>query len=605
MRKTLLLLIGLICAVFTVHAQKKADAHVSRYMSPGDPNLNPNWNWTVNGSGHTMYYSTSGQTPTALTNVQLPFYTQGHTLNTYEKDMYPEDGWVLAYRDFGTPTSAPAIPFFVLYNKYRGIFRVMCYNAPNISANYFRMELSFWDPSKSGALFTFNDETKAFKNNYNASVIESAMGTVPVYRGWAYADFTMFGFDPGLHPDARLRMKFYQVDESQINLASTSFTLNEVVNEATPTASRITGGDIVDAVNKGHKYYKSVNKAKKALQDKIDKTSGTPWWKGPATDLITGAVGTIAPYIGGLMGLVTSFIGGKNEQKVREPMKFEGAIELQGTINSVTPSFDIDFALSPGTQMADAYRPLRTIKWGVFNLNNIPVVDEHTIYEEFYHSYWGECETEESTTHDLDKSTFNYSFNTQSGMTLTSVKVAYTYRRKAPTSYYNIATQDVSAFSYYYNGFSSPGPNGIAVELTLSINSPTRYSDDELVVYKVYPYSSNSTYQVIGDCNPYGYRLGTEQPVLAPGEFMVSPNPIKDKGAQLTFRIEKEGHYTLNILDVQGREIATLVDDNRKGGIHTVRWNGNDARGKMLRPGLYHYLLNGPDGSFSGKIVKD
>ncbi|MGB5928113.1 MAG: hypothetical protein WBH03_08050 [Cyclobacteriaceae bacterium] len=604
MRKTILLIFIIFSTAITVDAQKKGEGHVSRYMSPGDPNLNPNWDWTVNGSGHTIYYSTSGQTPTPLYNVQLPFFTQGHTLNTYEKDMHQQDGWVLAFRDVGTASSAPAIPFFVLYNKYRGVFRVMCYNSPNINTNFFRMELSFWDPNKSGALFTFNEEIKVFNNDYDKFNIESAMGTAATYRGWLYTDFTMFGFDPNLHADSRLRLKFYEIDESQISLNSTTFTLSEVVDEATPTANRLTGSDIIGAVNKGHKYYKSVSKAKKSIKDKVDKTSGNPWWKSPANDLITGAIGTVAPYMGALMGFVTSFIGGKDKQSAREPMKFEGALELQGTMNSVTKSFDIDFALSPGSQMADTYRPLHTIEWGVFNLDNKPVVDAHTEIDEYYNDYWQECEYSEVTDFVLDKSTFNYSFNTQAGMTLSSIKIAYTYSNKQPTSYYNLITQSVATYSYDAPGYRTPDPTGIAVELTLSINSPTLYSDDEIVVYKVYPFTRNSSYEYIGSCDPYNYRMAIPKEDIPVWQVIVAPNPIGATGTKLSFRVQEGGHYMLKIMDTNGREIITLLDEHRNPGTYTIDWSGADASNKQVSSGLYHYLLVCPDKTISGKLVK-
>ncbi len=52
----------------------------SRYMPSTDPNLNPNWDWTVVTPGHTLYYEKDGRVLSTVR--QLP-------LNTLEKDMYP------------------------------------------------------------------------------------------------------------------------------------------------------------------------------------------------------------------------------------------------------------------------------------------------------------------------------------------------------------------------------------------------------------------------------------------------------------------------------------------------------------------------------------
>ena len=34
-----------------------------------------------------------------------------------------EHGWVLLFRDFGTDVEAPVFPYYILYNKYRGLIR--------------------------------------------------------------------------------------------------------------------------------------------------------------------------------------------------------------------------------------------------------------------------------------------------------------------------------------------------------------------------------------------------------------------------------------------------------------------------------------------------
>ena len=158
-----------------------------RYIPPGDPNLNAAWDWTVSGTGHTLYYSNNGSTPIQLNNVQLPFFTSGHPLATDQKDMYPADGWMLVYRDFGTPTSAPAMPFFALYNKYKGTLRFMYYNANNLAYSAYRAELSFRNPTATAGLMTFTDTEKATLADYNKAKQDDFMGRMAINHGWAWA----------------------------------------------------------------------------------------------------------------------------------------------------------------------------------------------------------------------------------------------------------------------------------------------------------------------------------------------------------------------------------------------------------------------------------
>ena len=124
---------------------------------PNDPNLNPNWEWW-NYQPHTLYYSPTGTNNNiSPISTYLPYFSQGNILNTgTELDMSKADGWVLAFKDFGTPTRAIDFPFFALYNKYRGIFRVMLYNAPRVSGTYFKADLSFVNQSNTAGIFTFN-----------------------------------------------------------------------------------------------------------------------------------------------------------------------------------------------------------------------------------------------------------------------------------------------------------------------------------------------------------------------------------------------------------------------------------------------------------------
>ncbi len=466
---------------------------IARYQGPGDPNLDPSWSWTASGAGHTMYYSVNGSTPIRLDNVQVPFYTSGHPLATDQKDMYPEDGWMLAYRDFGTPSDAPAMPFFALYNRYRGTLRVMFYNAPTIAYTAYRVELSFRNTAAAGALLTFSDPERTTTADFDRSKTESYMGRMAQFRGWAYADFSLVGYDPALHPDAKLHLDLSGIDESQVVLDSTKFTLSEVLDNANPSSSRpLSLSSVLDAFNKGQKYYKDVASAKKSLQDRIDKTgTSNPWWKGPAKALVGGAVGSAAPYIGALVGFVTSFFGSKSQQTAREPLNFQGSLQLQGTISLTRQILALDLALSPGAAAPDFYRPVQRVPWGVFNLTTKPNVrkliwDDYCEEDGYGTVFW--CRW----AYDFLVAPLSYVVNPDAGVTIQSVKTAFTNYGGPPTAFGNPGATyyggDVQYYPYYYvRSQYGAWPQAVAVEVTLRISQPTRYSDRDLVLYKVYP----------------------------------------------------------------------------------------------------------------------
>ncbi|UCG50537.1 MAG: T9SS type A sorting domain-containing protein [Candidatus Latescibacterota bacterium] len=70
-----------------------------------------------------------------------------------------------------------------------------------------------------------------------------------------------------------------------------------------------------------------------------------------------------------------------------------------------------------------------------------------------------------------------------------------------------------------------------------------------------------------------------------PALYGANPNPFKP-ATQITYWVPEKGHVQLSVYDVAGRLIATLVDDVRDGGEHTVGWRASD-----LPSGVYFCRL--------------
>jgi len=64
------------------------------------------------------------------------------------------------------------------------------------------------------------------------------------------------------------------------------------------------------------------------------------------------------------------------------------------------------------------------------------------------------------------------------------------------------------------------------------------------------------------------------------------PNPF-NPSTVLTFDLVSSGHVTVQIFDVSGRLVRTLVDERRNAGRHQIEWNGEDARGVSVPSGIY------------------
>ena len=81
----------------------------------------------------------------------------------------------------------------------------------------------------------------------------------------------------------------------------------------------------------------------------------------------------------------------------------------------------------------------------------------------------------------------------------------------------------------------------------------------------------------------------------------ITPNPLNPK-ATLTFATSKPGMVKVQMYDVQGRMIRTLMDEsNAAAGYHDVTIDGHDANGSKLASGIYYVKIHS---SVDGQVTK-
>jgi hypothetical protein len=68
------------------------------------------------------------------------------------------------------------------------------------------------------------------------------------------------------------------------------------------------------------------------------------------------------------------------------------------------------------------------------------------------------------------------------------------------------------------------------------------------------------------------------------------PNPFNSK-TEINFALTAPGRVRLDVFDVGGRLISTLVDGDLNAGSHSVVWDGRNSRGDNVASGLYFYRL--------------
>ncbi|MGH7730705.1 MAG: FlgD immunoglobulin-like domain containing protein, partial [Candidatus Eiseniibacteriota bacterium] len=60
----------------------------------------------------------------------------------------------------------------------------------------------------------------------------------------------------------------------------------------------------------------------------------------------------------------------------------------------------------------------------------------------------------------------------------------------------------------------------------------------------------------------------------------------------IPFDLPRESQVRLEVFDLLGRRVATVVDATYPGGTHAVEWDLRDASGGTVRPGVYVYRMS-------------
>lgn len=469
-----------------------------RIMPPGDPNLNSSWQWYTSDS-QTMYYRNSTNIIQVPGSPRTPFFTNGHILadatNDDNKDMWPEDGWMLVVRDFGTAADAIRYPFFILYNKYTGLMRVCIFNAPQDNYTDYLLKLSYTNSSDKKALFTSDSDNLSFLNNFETNISKSVMSKVPVNQGWVYADFHMFGYDPTITSSTELKIELFGSNFSNLTMSSTSFTLEGKIGTTSPTNN---GLSLSDAVNYTDGIYKSTTGIVEAINKiKEGKNNSTK----SNLDNLAGALTlpTWTSFIGPVISLVKTFLGGKNSVATSPtPIRMSGNLAFSGTISSQVLLQSMTFSLLSSNTKPEVYKPVQNIPWGVFNINSIPIFLNSSWYGCNYDPYLeiDEC-IEEGYWEIVFNRDFQYSINPNLGL----VNPVIEYFIPGFHTNSQFVSSSTNYINNYYksntnpqgDSYGTPPPrsNKIAVKFTYGIPTNKKY-DSELVFVKLYDYRLSS-----------------------------------------------------------------------------------------------------------------
>ena len=89
-----------------------------------------------------------------------------------------------------------------------------------------------------------------------------------------------------------------------------------------------------------------------------------------------------------------------------------------------------------------------------------------------------------------------------------------------------------------------------------------------------------------------------EPPGLAPNV----PNPF-NPSTVIPYRLDTDGPVRLEIYNLLGQRIRTLVNEVQAAGAYRVSWDAHDGRGGAVATGVYFIRLQHPDGIYTRRML--
>ena len=80
------------------------------------------------------------------------------------------------------------------------------------------------------------------------------------------------------------------------------------------------------------------------------------------------------------------------------------------------------------------------------------------------------------------------------------------------------------------------------------------------------------------------------------------PNPFNPV-TTLSYDLPEEGHITLSIFDLMGREILQLVNSVQDEGQKSVQWDATNSFGEPVSAGIYIYKIQAGEWNQTKKMV--
>jgi hypothetical protein len=109
----------------------------------------------------------------------------------------------------------------------------------------------------------------------------------------------------------------------------------------------------------------------------------------------------------------------------------------------------------------------------------------------------------------------------------------------------------------------------------------------------------------IDDVKIVGLGTSNDDNILNIGKLQLFenyPNPFNPT-TTLRFNLPAATNASLQVFNIKGQLVNTLVNGTLDSGTHSVVWNGTDSSNRSVASGVYYFRLSTPMGTQSKKML--
>lgn len=606
MQKMLILLLLLFLNTFLSNAQDQTSnrglisfSKITEGIPLNDPNRNPSWDWTNSTVKHTLYIDQN--VIIAKPNVDLPYFSyQGpiaselNTGNVNTRDIKKSDGWVLFMRDFGTPTRAPKMPYFVLYNKYRGLLRFFVYYPGSTTYSFVKARLSNSNATPYNdrtSMICFQSDDNGYQDKFQKDAeIYSFGGRGQMQPNqWFFVDFYIQNYDVSGTKKGFLNFEIFGITEQEVTLNS----IGNIDGTITSGSSVFKEAGIQDVFNWGSDTY---NKADQRYQGAIKfreklrewSTSNKPYSSNAATLLnytkLVPAMAVATSLFESFTAISGIFDGTRVDPTI-QAVSLTLDFKTTGSIVYTAPLNSFIFRV-PGSGINDDLSPIYNKPTGI-----VAVSTPHYTYD-FTSEDFGDPETggyTSVTAHFKITKPIELFINYDSGLRLVDSYVMVkhddyptAYLQKLSLSEFNNHNEYYSISAYNAQPYIMDGSGVLNLKLVPRIPNP----QDTLYIMKKIRYAEGE-YVVVPEIEPI--KEYTNSPVdNGDKKFLVHqnyPNPFNPT-TSIPIQLMEKSFVKIDVYNSIGQLIANL--ENSTLDIGYLRY---DFNGAGLPSGVYLYRV--------------